>query len=253
MNNMFTAMLAAATAKVEVPVDGLTGVWIKSGATVISSGMKMTGATVSSGQSQTVYNRGAANSTTVVSGGSLLISSGGTANSPVAHGAAVRVNVSRGGSAFGAEIYSSARMNVMGSGALASGISVRGPDGFLNVYGQGASAASIVMSAGAYVYVYQNGVISGITQSAGNVYVSSAGTATAVTMIAGGVNVYANGSAENFTVNGGTLRIQDGGRASGITVAAGGTLVVSSGATALGVVSSGGTIDVISGGYIEYA
>ena len=252
MNNMFTAMLAAATAKVEVPVDGLTGVWIKSGATVISSGMKMTGATVSSGQSQTVYNRGAANSTTVVSGGSLLISSGGTANSPVAHGAAVRVNVSRGGSAFGAEIYSSARMNVMGSGALASGISVRGPDGFLNVYGQGASAASIVMSAGAYVYVYQNGVISGITQSAGNLYVSSAGTATGVIMGGGAIAVYASGYINDTTIGGGALRIQNGGNASGIVVQSGGSLVVSSGGTALAVTgNAGASIVVLEGGYIE--
>ena len=47
---MFNTLLAAAAdVTVETPIDGSTGVWIKQGATVISSGMKMVGAIMVSG------------------------------------------------------------------------------------------------------------------------------------------------------------------------------------------------------------
>ena len=91
MNNMFTAMLAAATVRVEVPVDGSTGVWVKSGAVVLSSGMKMTGATVSSGQTLYIYNRGVANSTVVSSGGNVFTSSGGLISAAILNAGGITI------------------------------------------------------------------------------------------------------------------------------------------------------------------
>lgn len=253
MGYFFNALLAAATVTQETPIDGQTGVWLTSGTTVLASAMKMSGAVVGSGQTQTVYHRGSADST-AVSGGSMYILSGGVANSLTAHGSGVRVYVSRGGTASGVEIYSSARVTVAGSGASASGVSVRGPDGFFIVLGNSAGAENITMSAGAYVYVYQSAVLSGITQFAGNLYISSAGRAAGVTVNGGGVNVYANGSAADFVVSGGRLLIHAGGLASGVVVNSGGSFSVNSGGTALAVTSNAGaTVNVESGGYIEYA
>ena len=71
----YNAMATAVT--VEQPIDGQTGVWLKSGgATVISSGMKMTGATVSTGQVQYIYDRGAASGTLATGGGLIIATSG---------------------------------------------------------------------------------------------------------------------------------------------------------------------------------
>ena len=41
-STIFGTLLAAATAKVEVPIDGSTGVWLKLGSNTISSGMSVT-------------------------------------------------------------------------------------------------------------------------------------------------------------------------------------------------------------------
>jgi hypothetical protein len=58
MSMFFMACGAKAAVTVEQPIDGQTGVWIKAGGVTIRSGMTMTGAIVSSGQSQYIYNRG---------------------------------------------------------------------------------------------------------------------------------------------------------------------------------------------------
>ncbi len=237
------------------PVYGETGVWLVSGGTGISGLWEMSGASIGIGQVaplQAVYLGGVANSTQVLSGGTMNVSSGGVAGSVTACGSGARVYVSRGGTANGVEIYSSARVTVFGSNASASNVAVRGPDGFLTVYGSGAGAGGITMSGGAYVIVYQGATLSGINQLGGNLYVSSAGTATGLTMSGGAAVVYPSGTATDIVVSGGYLRVQAGGVASSVEVA--GSLTVSSGGTALDVTSKAGAVITVSeGGYITYA
>ena len=216
MNPMFTAILAAATAKVEIPIDGSTGVWLKSGTTVISSGMKMTGATVTSGQTQFIYDRGTAQSCTVsangiqrvYSGGTARgcdvlhfqhISAGGTAINTVAH---YRQYVSSGGSAVGtilrvapelaASIYPAADI---ASGAFASGFVAESRG---SAWVHTVSAYDFTAVSSGYIQVYADGVLSGVTvESTGRLYVASGGTALAVVSAAGAViNVSAGGYIE---------------------------------------------------------
>ena len=216
MNPMFTAMLAAATAKVEVPIDGSTGVWVKSGTTVISSGMKMTGATITSGQSQLIYNCGTAQSCTfsasaiqrVYSGGKArgcdvlhfqYVSAGGTAINTIAR---YRQYVSSGGSAVGtilrvapelaASIYPAADI---ATGAFASGFVVESRG---SAWVHTVSAYDFTAVASGYIQVYTGGVLSGVTvESTGRLYVASGGTALAVVSAAGAtVNVVAGGYIE---------------------------------------------------------
>jgi len=64
----------------EQPIDGQTGVWIKSGTTVISSAMRMSNVTVASGQSQYVYSYGVVTGGSVLYGAKQYVSSGGVAS-----------------------------------------------------------------------------------------------------------------------------------------------------------------------------
>ena len=92
----FNALLAAA-ATVEVPIDGQTGVWIKSGTTVVGSAMKTTGVTVSAGFTQYVYSRGVASGTLAVSGGRIIAGSGAVIRNASAseYSSAVAVSANR--------------------------------------------------------------------------------------------------------------------------------------------------------------
>jgi len=235
MNNMFTAMLAAATAKVEVPVDGSTGVWIKQGAVVLSSGMKMTGATVSSGQTQFIYNRGIANSTVISSGGTMIVSSGGVATSTT--------------------IYSSGVVNVYGMLAVASAVEMAAN---VTVYSGGTVndayilLGTMLVSSGGLA---EDVVASGLTTASRGVLNLRAGGSMNRVTLQRGENGFFNGQITNLLISGtgpvGYLRPPC--IASGISVTSG-TLVVNSGASGLAVTSgANATITVLDGGYIEYA
>lgn len=216
MDFFHNALLAAATANVEVPIDGRTGVWIKSGTTVVSSGMKMTGAVVSSGQTQYVYSRGKAMNCTVLSGGIQHVSNGGVASgcdvvyfqyvcsggTALATTAHYRQYLSSGGSAVGtilrvspdlaANIYPAASLvaNTFASGFV---VENRG-----TAWVQSASAFDFSASSGGYIQVYPGTVLSGaVIESGGRMQVNSGGTALAVTSSAGAVvNVNAGGRIE---------------------------------------------------------
>ena len=229
MNNMFTAMLAAAAARVEIPIDGSTGVWIKAGATVISSGMEMVNATVSSGQTQTLYARGRTTSNTILTGGRMNISAGGTATGAVL--SAGYAYIYNGGGTVGATVYTGARMYVY-AGALTSGDT---------------------LSAGLY-YISSGGTAAGLTVAAGNAYVYAHGTTVGAVVNGGALNLVA-GIASDTTINHyGKLNISTTASASGVIVESGGSLSVFSGGTALAVTSNAGAVIVVSdGGHIEYA
>lgn len=108
--SLFTALMGAVVT-VETPIDGQTGVWLKQGAAVISSAMKMQDAVVTSGQSQYVYSRGVvvggsvtnaarqyvsnggmASNCHILSGGTLTVLSGGTALAVTSGGGAIVVS-----------------------------------------------------------------------------------------------------------------------------------------------------------------
>ena len=70
--------LMIANAGGETPIDGETGVWIKSGTAVLSSAMTMTGATVPRLFTQYVYSRGVAIGTQAGFQAGVTASNGGT-------------------------------------------------------------------------------------------------------------------------------------------------------------------------------
>ena len=180
-------MAAGAAAKVEVPIDGSTGVWIKQGATVISSAMKMRGAVISSGYVQYVYSRGIAQSS-LVSGTAqnsaiLLISAGGVASDTVVDAGHVDV---RGGTAHGIIVRNDMYAAVYQG--YASGVIVS--RGYLDV-NDSTFVENIVLSRVAggsgRCYVKSGGTASGIVVNSGTrLGVSAGGTALAVVSHAGG-------------------------------------------------------------------
>ena len=241
MNTMFSTLLAAAVnITVENPIDGSTGVWVKSGTTVIGSGMKMTGATVTVGQSQYVYNRGVAQSCAVSSGGFQYVSSGGVTNGTliVYGGSSI---VSSAGVASNTVVCGRFYVNALGS-AFDTIISA--------VPGQ--QSAAMLVSADAQrrgyasgIYVYSNGAFYARSRNCYNAIVYSGGLA----------QVFQYSELHSTTVNAsGRMLVTVGGTGVSVTVSSGGTLTVSSGGTALAVTSNtGATVTVRDGGYIEYA
>jgi len=229
-------MIALAGGVQIVPVDGSTGVWIKSGATVISSGMKMTGATVSAGQDQYIYSAGLASACMIASGGVQHVSSGGMASDCTLageffalQGAMVRdMAIISSGSATvssGAEIYG---LTMSGVAANTAKLYVSG----------GGVVTSASVTFGGYLVPRNAGIVSGVTvNSGGLLYPVFGGSAVDV--------VIERGGHASAGISGGWI--------SGVTVNSGGYLTVSSGGTALAVTSSAGAnVQVVDGGYIEY-
>ena len=234
MSGTFVMMMAAAGGVAEQPIDGQTGVWLKAGGVTLSSGMKMTGAVVSSGQSQFVYSRGITRSCTVESGGRQYVLSGGTALYDSVGGVQY---ISAGGTAisgyytyqwFCYGLISAATVEIgdgqpaprVQSGGTAVDLSLRGSGDYRFVdVRDGAFASNVDIYEYIQLGVKSTGEVRGATiHSDGRLYVSA------------GANV-------------GTLTIESGGN-----------LTVFSGGTALAVTSNAGAHVVVSaGGHIEYA
>ena len=219
-STMFSTLLAAATVTVETPIDGSTGVWIKQGATVISSAMKMTGVTVSSGQTQYIYSRGVASGCSVLSGGLQYVSnggvakecdvfayqhvsSGGTAINCIAH---LRQYISAGGSALGTVLRdptdwpSNYQALSIVSGGYASGIT--GDDhAVLWIASNARSAYDFIISSGGTAQLYTNALLDGaVVLSGGTLNIPNAGSAIRVDSRYGAVvNVAAGGYVEYIT------------------------------------------------------
>ncbi|MDD6337741.1 MAG: AIDA repeat-containing protein [Lentisphaeria bacterium] len=176
-----------------------------------------------------VYSGGVANITTVYSGGYIVVSSGGVANSTK-----LRINgalyVSYGGEANDTTVSQF---------------------GGLYVY-SGGVANSTVVSDGGMLFVSEGGVVNDTTVSAfGRMSVSSGGTAIGTTVNSGGYIVASSGGAANSTTvsSGGQLNVSSGGTANSVWINSGGSLYVSCGGVAdSATVSSGGWIYVSSGG-----
>lgn len=250
----FNALLGAAAA-VEAPVDGQTGVWIKQGATVISSAMKMQGAVVSSGAAMYVYNRGSAVSGSIV--GSALVSRGGILSSSWVHNSAT---ISSGGTALhvsvGGGISGAANPRLTtAQGAVVEYLRLSSAPGAPRgtAWIQQTTASNVIVDGG-YALVRSSAIVSGLTlASSGAAGIQATASATDIVQNAGAGNVIVEAGASATLV---TVRaaFYVRGWASALTVESGGRLFVSSGGTALAVTSSAGaTVTVYDGGHIEYA
>lgn len=216
MSGAFFMMMAAGGGSAEQPIEGQTGVWIKRGGVTLSSGMKMTGAVVSSGQTQFIYSRGVASGCSVLAGGIQRVSSGGVAKEcDVLHFQYVLA----GGTALGCVAH---YRQYVSSGGSALGTVLRDPPS-ASVY----PAADIAAGATA------SGLVA---EQRGTAWVHAA-------------------DARDFAVlSGGYLQAYPGAVVSGAVVSDGGRILVNSGASALAVTSNAGAIvNVNAGGYIEYA
>ncbi|EFN7684408.1 autotransporter adhesin AIDA-I, partial [Escherichia coli] len=175
-------------------------------------------------------------------------------------------NVSSGGKAIDAEVYSGGKQTVY-SGGIATGTKLSG--GTQNISSGGKASATEVFSGGKQ-NIYADGIASGtrINQS-GYVNISSGGYAESTIIKSGGTqSVLSNGLASGTMINnsgrenvsnggasynaiindGGNQYIYSNGEATGATVSAGGFQRVSSGGTATGTKLSGGNQNVSSGG-----
>lgn len=155
-----------------VPIESQYGVFLKSGTTVLSSAMTMTGTTVYGGEVMRVYNDGVISSTTLSSGGLIYVSSGGMASSATLDSGGT-MTVSAGGQAKEPTISSGGRV-VVTAGGIASGGTVESK-GILDAL----SGGTIIQPNALYqanVRVFNAGVVSGGVISGGTVTVLSNGS-----------------------------------------------------------------------------
>lgn len=230
MDFVFNALLGAA-ATVEQPVDGQTGVWIKTGDTVVSSAMKMRGAVVSAGQTQYIYSRGVATGGTIIGSASVL--TGGLLESSLLLSAGARLHIpDGGGSCNGLTISGNYNTFAQQYGGVVTNVVMK--QGSYDMYTARAFASGIVVSSGANRFAVLAGSATDIT-AYGLVRTSNSGVINSVTAMKGGRLEAIKGVMSN------------------VIVSSGGTLTVSSGGSALAVTSNtGATVTVLDGGYIEY-
>ncbi len=226
---------------------------------IIPSGITSSGLAVSSGNGLEVF--GTAENTSVFSGGSATVYSGGkmiatqvdesgfldvcggVANSTtVLNGG--RILVSSGGSANVNSIQSGGSMTV-GPDGRASLVANSG--GILTVSSGGtAYIANAVSSGSVEIQDGGSGVFLTLAET-GRLFVSSGGMAEKVNLN-GTATVYAGGSASDVTVSDGGRFLVSGGFAQDVNVLSGGNTVLSGGSANNAAVASDGFLTVSSGG-----
>ena len=226
---------------------------------IISSGITSSGLAVNSGDGLEVF--GTAENTSVLSGGSATVFSGGkmivtqvaesgfldvsggVANSTTVLGGG-RILISAGGSANVNSIQSGGSMTVGPSGRASL---VANSGGFLTVSSGGTAYVANAVSSG--VVELQNGG-SGVfltLAETGRLFVSSGGIAEKVNLN-GIATVYAGGSASGVTVSDGGRFLISGGLAQDVNVLTGGNAVLSGGIANNASVASDGFFTISSGG-----
>ncbi len=182
---------------------------------------------------------GRAVSTTVSSGGTLIVLGGGTASASTvsAHGMEM---VSAGGTALLGTVTASGSLQVLTGGTVTSTLILGG-----ELLMGGIDSAGVVSGT---QLVGPGGLAVGETVAAGGGEVVGAGGRVSASVVQGTVAL-SGGSAAGLTIaSGGSLTVS-GGSASGTMVAGGGTVVVSSGSTTATVLSAGAASErVLSGG-----
>ena len=189
--------------------------------TYVSAGKTVTGATITSGNSQIIYSAGVADSTTIYGGlqvvspggvatnttmsqdGWQFVSSGGVASNTTINPGGQRV--SSGGVANTTIINSGGAQHLQSGGvANATTINARG---WQQVEGGGLANGTTINSLG-WLNVASGGVASNTTiNSGGNLVVSSGGVANETTIHSGGSqNVYVGGVVSDTTIHDGGLQ-----------------------------------------------
>ena len=190
---------------------------------LISSGIQINSAVINGSQGDLMHISG---------GGSAYLTSLGTGGT---------VQVYSGGQA-GGTIMRGGVMNLSGGNAEQTTVS----GGVVNVF-SGGSAGSTILRVGSLILM-SGGSASGTRLSSGS-FLLSEQTAAADTFITGGVMTVSDGAAAGkTTVQGGRLDILSGGTVSDTVVSRGGKAVIQSGGSAFGTVVNSGNV-IVSGGY----
>ena len=190
---------------------------------LISSGIQINSAVINGSQGDLMHISG---------GGSAYLTSLGTGGT---------VQVYSGGQA-GGTIMRGGVMNLSGGSAEQTTVS----SGTVQVY-SGGSAGSTILRGGSLILM-SGGSASGTRLSSGS-FLLSEQTAAADTFITGGVMTVSDGAAAGkTTVQGGRLDILSGGTVSDTVVSRGGKAVIQSGGSAFGTVVNSGNV-IVSGGY----
>ena len=210
--------------------------------TYVSAGETVTGATITSGNSQIIYSAGVADSTTIY-GGLQVVSSGGVATNTTMYqdgwqfvssgGVASNTTINPGGQRVSAggvantTIINSGGAQHLQSGGVANATTINSR-GWQNVEGGGLANGTTINSLG-WLNVASGGVASNTTiNSVGHLGVSSGGVANETTIHSGGSqNVYVGGVVSDTTIHDGGLQfVHAGGKTYNVRQHSGGKMFV---------------------------
>lgn len=210
--------------------------------TYVSAGKTVTGATITSGNSQIIYSAGVADSTTIY-GGLQVVSSGGLATNTTmsqdgwqfvsSGGVASNTTINPGGQRVSAggvantTIINSGGAQHLQSGGVANATTINSR-GWQNVEGGGLANGTTINSLG-WLNVASGGVASNTTiNSVGHLGVSSGGVANETTIHSGGSqNVYVGGVVSDTTIHDGGLQfVHSGGKTYNVRQHSGGKMFV---------------------------
>ena len=210
--------------------------------TYVSAGKTVTGATITSGNSQIIYSAGVADSTTIY-GGLQVVSPGGVATNTTmsqdgwqfvsSGGVASNTTINPGGQRVSAggvantTIINSGGAQHLQSGGVANATTINSR-GWQQVEGGGLANGTTINSLG-WLNVASGGVASNTTiNSGGNLVVSSGGVANETTIHSGGSqNVYVGGVVSDTTIHDGGLQfVYFGGKTYNVRQHSGGKMFV---------------------------
>ena len=210
--------------------------------TYVSAGKTVTGATITSGNSQIIYSAGVADSTTIY-GGLQVVSSGGVATNTTMYqdgwqfvssgGVASNTTINPGGQRVSSggvantTIINSGGAQHLQSGGVANATTINS-SGWQQVEGGGLANGTTINSRG-WLNVASGGVASNTTiNSGGNLVVASGGVANETTIHSGGSqNVYGGGVVSDTTIHDGGLQfVYSGGKTYNVRQHSGGKMFV---------------------------
>ena len=210
--------------------------------TYVSAGKTVTGATITSGNSQIIYSAGVADSTTIY-GGLQVVSPGGVATNTTmsqdgwqfvsSGGVASNTTINPGGQRVSAggvantTIINSGGAQHLQSGGVANATTINSR-GWQHVEGGGLANGTTINSLG-WLNVASGGVASNTTiNSDGHLGVSSGGVANETTIHSGGSqNVYVGGVVSDTTIHDGGLQfVYSGGKTYNVRQHSGGKMFV---------------------------
>ena len=210
--------------------------------TYVSAGKTVTGATITSGNSQIIYSAGVADSTTIYGGlqvvspggvatnttmsqdGWQFVSSGGVASNTTINPGGQRVS---SGGVANTTIINSGGAQHLQSGGVANATTINSR-GWQQVEGGGLANGTTINSLG-WLNVASGGVASNTTiNSVGNLVVSSGGVANTTIINSGGSqNVYVGGVVSDTTIHDGGLQfVHAGGKTYNVRQHSGGKMFV---------------------------